>query len=94
MKYFVLRTPGQPDELARWTRRGNSAAFYDDGTGSWIPDPLLAVQITRSDGWQLLDPADLPPGLAREIRQPALRRRASRSPRWVRRLRVGRHARG
>jgi hypothetical protein len=62
MQYFILRTPGQPDEVARWQRRGG-ASYFEPQSGRWIMDPLLAVEIFAGDDWRPIDVADLPPGL-------------------------------
>ena len=62
MRYFILTTPGQPDEVARWQRR-SSASYFEPESQKWIPDPLLAVEIFAGDDWRPIDVADLPPGL-------------------------------
>ena len=62
MQYFILTTPGQPDEVARWQRR-NAASYYEPASQKWIADPLLAVEILAGDDWRPVDVADLPPGL-------------------------------
>jgi hypothetical protein len=63
MRYFILTTPGQPDEVARWQRR-SSASYYEPESQKWISDPLLAVEIFAGDDWRPVEVADLPPGLA------------------------------
>lgn len=92
MKYFILHSPGQAAEIARWTR-GNSAACYDFPTGEWVSDPLLAAEIILDDDWQPIDRADLPDELAQSIRQPKSQKKATRSSRWRPWLRDGLHVR-
>jgi hypothetical protein len=62
MRYFILSTPGQPDELARWQRRG-AASYFEPESQRWITDPLLVVEIFAGDDWRPIEVADLPPGL-------------------------------
>ena len=62
MQYYILSTPGQADELARWRRR-SVAAYYDPTSQRWVPDPLLAVEILAGEDWKPIDVSDLPPGL-------------------------------
>jgi hypothetical protein len=62
MQYFILRTPGHPDELARWRRR-SAAAYYDPAAQKWIADPLLAPEILAGDDWRRIAVSDLPPEL-------------------------------
>ena len=63
MRYYVLSTPGRPDEVARMRRR-SAASYYDPASQKWIPDPLLAVEILTSDEWRQVEFADLPAGLS------------------------------
>ena len=62
MRYFILSTPGRPDEVARQHRR-SVASYYEPESQKWIMDPLLAVEILAGDDWRPVDIADLPPGL-------------------------------
>jgi hypothetical protein len=62
MQYFILTTPGQPDEVARCPRR-SAASYYEPESQKWIPDPLLAVEILAGDDWRPVDVSELPPGL-------------------------------
>ena len=62
MRYFILKTAGQPDELARWQRRG-AASYFEPESQRWITDPLLVVEIFAGDDWRPIDVADLPSGL-------------------------------
>ena len=62
MRYFILRTPGHPDEVARWQSRG-AASYFEPQSQRWITDPLLAVEIFAGDDWRPIEVADLPPGL-------------------------------
>jgi hypothetical protein len=62
MRYFILSTPGRPDEVARQQRR-SVASYYEPQSQKWIMDPLLAVEILTGDDWRPVEVADLPPGL-------------------------------
>ena len=70
MRYFILSTPGRPDEVARWQRRG-AASYYEPDSQKWVTDPLLVVEILAGDDWRPVEVADLPPGLP-DV-QPAVR---------------------
>lgn len=83
MRYFILSTPGQSDEVARWQRHGG-ASYYDAATRTWIPDPLLAAELSLGEDWRAVDPAALPPDLIvddSEPRRPGRRSRGRRSAR-------------
>ena len=69
MRYFILSTPGQTDEVARWQRHGG-AFFYDHRTGTWVPDPLLATELSIGDEWQPIDKSVLPPELIADDSEP------------------------
>jgi hypothetical protein len=86
MRYFILRTPGQPDEVARWQRRG-AASYFEPQSRRWIMDPLLAVEIFAGDDWRPIEVADLPPGLPDVDVEPV-----DRGSPGSRSLRRGRHS--
>jgi hypothetical protein len=62
MRYYTLNTPGST-EVARLSRGGN-AFYFDATTRRWIPDPLLAVELRHGNDWRVIEPHDLPPGVA------------------------------
>jgi hypothetical protein len=62
MQYYILSSPGRPDEVARWRDR-SAASYYEPESQKWIADPLLAVEILAGDDWRPVEVADLPPGI-------------------------------
>ena len=83
MRYYILSTPAG-DEVVRLS--GGAAAYFENKSGRWIPDPLLAAEVLFGGDWRQLEADELPPGIPGSTTQ----RPAVRKSRFLRR---GRHAR-